>query len=122
MGLNDFEKLRIWKAAIALAANVYPLVKRFPDDEKYAMSSQVRRAVVSVSTNIAEGFGRTGVKEKIYFYNVAYGSLLETKSLMILSSELGFLSRDDIEAVLLDITSLQKQINATKTSVKGRNA
>ena len=114
MGIIDFEQSRIWQSSIGLATEVYKLVHNLPAEEKFALSSQIRRAVVSVSTNIAEGFGRTGQKEKLQFYNIAYGSLLETKSLLLLSVELKFLSVDEISPVLDTIVSLQKQLNATK--------
>jgi four helix bundle protein len=120
MGIQNFEDSRIWQAAIKLAADVYRLAKMLPENEKFAMSSQIRRAVVSVSTNIAEGFGRTGKKEKIQFYNIAYGSLLETKSLLLLGVELGFFSSQDTTLMMEQIVSLQKQINATMTAVKKR--
>ena len=120
MGIKNFEDSRIWNSSIELAVTVYGLVKKLPDDEKFALSSQVRRAAVSVSTNIAEGFGRTGSKEKLQFYNIAYGSLLETKSLLMLSVKLGFFVNEDILKPIDDITSLQRQINATKVAVRER--
>lgn len=118
MGIQDFEESRIWQSAIKLAADVYVLVNKLPETEKFAMSPQIRRAAVSISTNIAEGFGRTGLKEKVQFYNIAYGSLLETKSLLLLGVELGFFREEDITKNIDHIVSLQRQINATKTAVK----
>ena len=120
MGIQSFEESRIWQSAITLAAEVYKLAKKLPDTEKFAFSSQIRRSVVSVSTNIAEGFGRTGTKEKLQFYNIAYGSLLETKSLLLLGVELDFFNKEEITKQIDHISSLQRQINATKTSVKSR--
>ena len=120
MGIQNFEESRIWQYSIKLAADVYLQVKKLPDEEEFAMSSQIRRATVSVSTNIAEGFGRTGIKEKVNFYNIAYGSLLETKSLLLLAVELKMLTQEEISKIIENIESLQKQINATKASVKGK--
>ena len=122
MGIVSFESSRIWQASTELAVEVYELVKKLPANENFAMSSQIRRAVVSVSTNIAEGFGRTGKKEKLQFYNIAYGSLLETKSLLLLAGKLGFFSQDEIQELVPSIVSLQKQLNATKASVRSREA
>jgi four helix bundle protein len=120
MGIQNFEVSRIWNSSIELAVTVYELVKKLPNDEKFALSSQVRRAVVSVSINIAEGFGRTDSKEKLQFYNIAYGSLLETKSLLMLSVKLGFFVNEDILKPIDGIALLQRQINATRKAVKER--
>ena len=118
MGIEGFENSPIWQAAILLAAEVYMLANTLPQNEQFAFSSQIRRAIVSVSSNIAEGFGRSSVKEKLQFYSIAYGSLLETKSLLLLGEKLGFFEISTVEKLTATITSLQKQINATKAALK----
>jgi four helix bundle protein len=115
--LMSFEDSRVWQASVELALEVYGLLKKFPNEELYAMNSQLRRAVVSISTNIAEGFGRRGVKEKIQFYSISYGSLLEVRSLLLVAEKLGYIDQSVQETVMMKITSLQKQINALKRSL-----
>lgn len=122
MGMTSFEQSKTWQSSIDLAVEVYRLLKSFPTEEKFAMSQQIRRAVVSVSTNIAEGFGRTGKKEKAQFYNIAYGSLLEVKSLLLLAQKLGYLTQQDVDRLDKDIVSTQKQINAARTAVQAKLA
>lgn len=117
MSMNSFEDSRVWQASTELAVDVYKIVKKLPEAEKYALSSQLRRAVVSISTNIAEGFGRTSSKEKIQFYSVAYGSLLEVKSLLLLAQKLNLIRQTDCEIALTKVEPIQKQINAAKTSI-----
>ncbi len=120
MGINDFEDSRIWQAAVNLAVDIYSLCDILPSDEKFALISQLKRASFSVSTNIAEGFGRTGTKEKLQFYNIAYGSLIEVKSLILVSVRLGFLKEVELGTIFSSIVRLQKQLNATKSAVKSR--
>lgn len=108
--INEFEKLEVWQRAQDVAVQIYKLSRKFPEDERYSLTNQVKRAVSSISANIAEGFGRQSEKEKIQFYSVAYGSLLETKNHLYLALKLDFISQDDLEAVLEDLTICQKQL------------
>ena len=73
----SFEKLEVWKESISLTKKIYETVSRFPDAEKYGLSVQLKRAIVSVSSNIAEGSSRTSYKEKAHFTTMAYSSLME---------------------------------------------
>jgi len=75
-----FEKLDAWKEAIGLADEVYTVTKRFPNDERYGLTSQMRRAAVSVSSNVAEGSGRASDRDFAHFVQLAYGSLMELVS------------------------------------------
>ncbi len=115
--LTSFEQLTVWQKAAELAEIVYATTKKFPSAEKFALTDQVQRSAVSVSANIAEGFGRISRNEKLQFYNIAYGSLLETKSHMLIAKRLGYTSDEDIESINSLIISLQKLINASKKSL-----
>ena len=95
----QFEKLLAWQKAKELTRCVYQLIAEFPQHEQYALSSQIKRAVISIPSNIAEGSGRTSMKEKIHFLEIAYGSLTETYCQLLIASELGYLSSDDLIAV-----------------------
>lgn len=116
--IQSFEQLAVWNEAIELAASIYQLTKRFPSSEQFALTNQIRRSVSSVPANIAEGFGRQGQKEKIQFYSIAYGSLLETKSFLYLANRLAYCSETEIKDRLTTITQLQKQLNSLIRSVK----
>lgn len=94
-----FERLDAWKKSKELAKLVYQLVAKFPQYEQFALSSQVRRAVISVPSNIAEGTGRMSMKEKIHFLEIAYGSLMETYCQLQIAVELNYISNDDLEQV-----------------------
>jgi four helix bundle protein len=99
LDIFQFEKLVAWQKAKELTRCVYQLIAAFPQHEQYALSSQIRRAVISIPSNIAEGSGRTSMKEKIHFLEIAYGSLTETYCQLLIASELGYLSSDDLIAV-----------------------
>ena len=114
--VQNFEDTTVWKDAIELAVMVYEVTRKFRKDELFGMMSQLRRASSSVSANLAKGYGRYGLKEKHQFYAIAYGSLLETKSFLLLAVRLKYV--DDISMMVLLITSLQKQINDIKKSLR----
>jgi four helix bundle protein len=89
--LNSFRDLQVWQEVHQLVLVVYRETKAFPRDEVYGLVSQMRRAAVSVPANIAEGFKRMGIPEKLRFYNIAEASLEELKYFVILSTDLGYL-------------------------------
>lgn len=95
--LFSFEKLRVWQEARMLTKQVYGLCCNFPDYEKYALGSQIRRAMISVTSNIAEGSGRNSVKEKIHFLEIAYGSMAEVYSQLVVAVDLGYIDKEEVE-------------------------
>ena len=90
-----FKKLDVYNYSKDLVKYIYSVLKKFPQEERYAICDQLRRAVVSVPSNIAEGFGRLSSKEKIHFLDIAYGSLMEVECQMEISYELGFISSEE---------------------------
>lgn len=107
----NFRDLIVWQRAIQFAKLVYHLSARFPTDERFGLTSQVRRAVVSVSSNIAEGHARQG-REFAHFLSVARGSLAEAESQLLLAVELGFLNLADIDAALNLATEIRRMAAA----------
>jgi four helix bundle protein len=91
----QFQQLKVWQEAHKLVLSVYKITRQFPNDERFGLVSQMRRAAVSVPANIAEGFKRRGIQEKVRFYNISEGSLEELKYYFILSKELGYISEND---------------------------
>src|SRR5713226_1255009 len=90
--MQRFTDLKVWQRSHALVLHVYRLTKSFPSDERYGLTSQLRRAVLSVPTNIAEGSKRHTNPEYARFLNIAEGSLAETEYLLMVSRDLGYLS------------------------------
>lgn len=112
--IESFEDLIVWQETQKFAVMVYGISKNFPKEEIFGITSQVRRASSSISANIAEGFGRSSKKDKLHFYVIAYGSLLEAKNFLYLAQKLGYISKIELETLLKQSISCQKLINAFK--------
>jgi four helix bundle protein len=118
--LRSFEELEVWQKAHHLALETYRVTDKFPDRERYGIVSQVRRSAASVPLNIAEGFGRRTTKELLQFLVNANGSLEETRYFLILSRDLGYLSKERFEELGKQCTSVAQMISALSRSLKSR--
>jgi len=105
-----WKNLDIWKLADSLAYNIYLATRKFPKDEVYGISSQLRRAALSVPTNIVEGYSRKGDKELARFINISLGSFAETKYLLHFAHRLGYLSDKLYESLVVDCDLLGKKL------------
>lgn len=106
--MNNLKELKIWQKAIDLSVEVYKITSHFPSDERFGLTSQARRAAVSISSNIAEGAGRTSTKEFNYFLGIANGSSFELQTQLVIASRLSFIGIEVLNALLLQIDELQK--------------
>ena len=113
----SFEKLEVWKDTKAFIVIIYQLTKRFPDDERFGLISQIRRALISVSSNIAEGSSRATSKDQAYFYNIAFSSLMEVHSQLLISIELNYIPREKEEMLRDNITMIANKINALRAAI-----
>ncbi|WP_317174677.1 four helix bundle protein [Chryseobacterium antibioticum] len=112
--------MKIWNDSIDLCVDVYKALANMPNDEKYGLSSQIKRSAVSISSNIAEGAGREREKEFYYFLNIAYGSSYELQTQLILCEKLEFIS-EEINKPLLDrLNDVQKMIYVFKENINKR--
>jgi len=93
--IKSFTDLVVWKKGHELVIAVYKITKNFPKDELYSLTNQMRRAAASITSNIAEGFGRQGYKEKIQFYYLAQGSLIELKNQLLIAKDVDYLNKTD---------------------------
>jgi four helix bundle protein len=112
----QFEKLNAWQEARKLVVNVYQLLEKFPKSENYALCDQLRRAVVSVPSNIAEGSGRLAIKEQIHFLEIAYASLMEVYCQLQIAVDLCYITPDDLQIVKRKIFTTSKLISGLRTS------
>ncbi len=106
--MHRFRRLDVWHESVDLAARIYELTKNYPVDERYGLTTQMRRAAISVSSNIAEGAGRGSTKEMARFLRVAIGSICELESQMEVSRKLGLVN--DLENLLSDAGLLKVRI------------
>ncbi len=113
-----FENLVAYQRAMDLVDKVYDLMKGFPAEEKYALCDQLRRAVVSVPSNIAEGLGRSSSKEQVHFLEISYGSLMEVYCQLTIAKRRRFISEEtfrdlaeSIEAIARPLSGLRNSLN-----------
>lgn len=111
-----FHKLQVWHLAKDLVKNIYRLTNEFPIEEKFGLVSQVNRAAISVASNIAEGSGRTSRKDQAHFTQLAYGSLMEVACQLEIAMELGFISKEELQAINLSIQVLAEKLSALRSS------
>ena len=111
MALKTYKELKVWQKSMDLTVEIYRLVKLLPKFEIYALSDQMRRSVVSIPSNIAEGYGRNSTKEFIQFLTVARGSQLELETQLQICLRLEYFSETEVETVLHLCTEINKMLN-----------
>lgn len=104
----DHKELEVWKRSINLVKMVYEITKAFPKEEIYSLVSQIRRSVISIPSNIAEGCGRNSDKELTQFLYISLGSLAELETQIIISRDLGYIKDEGI--VLIEIENIRKML------------
>lgn len=107
----DYKELEVWKESKDLVKLIYKITESFPLSEQFGLTNQIRRAAVSIPSNIAEGLGRNHVKDTIQFLHVARGSLYEIETQLILAFELSFISKDIYETTLEKVHLCMKLIS-----------
>ncbi len=115
--IESFTDLNAWKEAHKLVLMIYKMTKSFPKEEIFALTSQIRRAAVSIVSNIAEGFSRRSQPDKRQFYAIALGSLTETQSQLLISRDLSYLPNDDFNLIANQSVVVSKLINGLIKSV-----
>jgi len=116
--MRDFKKYDIWTLSHFLTLEIYSLTKKFPKEEIYGLTSQIRRASSSISTNISEGCGRDSDAEFNRFLTIALGSATESEYLIILSKELGYIDSTSFEKLNSDINIIKQKIYSLKQKLK----
>lgn len=119
--MKDFKDLIVWQKAMELVTEVYCLVKRLPKEELFSLSDQIRRAVISIPSNIAEGHGRNSTKEFIQFLAIAKGSKAELETQLLICVKIHYLNNSDIETAINLIKEVGKMLNALQKSLIPNN-
>ncbi len=120
--INNFTDLKVWQEAHKLALIIYQITKDFPADEKFGLISQIRRAVVSITSNIAEGFSRISSKEKLQFYNISRGSLTEVENQLLLAKDLKYVTDVQFTEVYKQLIFVHKLLNSFLKSTRSFNS
>ena len=112
----SYRKLRVYQQAKDLVIYVYRLMSLFPKEEQYALCDQLRRAVISVPSNIAEGMGRVSVKEQVHFIEIAFGSLNEVMCQLELARELNYISENQLKESETQVKSIAQMLSGLRNS------
>ena len=115
--MHNFKELKVWQKARTLVKEVYLEVSNYPNNEKFGLTSQIKRAVVSIPSNIAEGAGRNTNKDFTRFLNISLGSAYELETQIILSNDLDLISEKQLEIINKHISEIQKMIHGLINSL-----
>ena len=117
MKVYSFEKLEAWVFAKELAKQVYLLTKKFPNDELYGLTSQIRRASISICSNLAEGSGRTSKIDFARFIQIAYGSMMELLNQLIIAEDLEYIQKDELVKIREQIDQISIRLSGLRKSL-----
>lgn len=112
----SFEKLTVWQDSKQLVVRIYEICKQFPDDEKFGLASQIKRAAVSVPSNLAEGTSRKSSKDRAHFTTIAYSSLMEVLNQLIIAYELNFIDETTYTQTREIIEKVSNKLNSLRNS------
>lgn len=119
---NKFEDLIVWQKAHQFVLNIYNKTQFFPKEELFGLTSQFRRATVSIPANIAEGYGKKGTNDKLRFYNIAEGSINECRYYILLSKDLGYMNNAESDQLYEDLTVIQKLLFSYSQRLKSNKS
>lgn len=116
--IKSFTELKVWQEAHKLVLVIYQITQKFPKEEIYGLTNQIRRAAISVSSNLAEGFGRSSYVEKLRFYDIAHGSLAELQNQLLIARDINYLAKADFRRIGDQSIQVHKLLNAFMKKTK----
>lgn len=119
--IDSFRDLKVWQLAMELTERIYTMTKTFPDDEKYGLTSQLWRAIISVPANIAEGHARKSTKEYLRFLSIAVGSLAEVETFVELAIRLQYVNKERTTPLLESIGEERRMLRGLQRSLEARD-
>ena len=120
--LRNYKDLKVWQKSYQLCLEIYKITKGFPKEETYGLTSQIRRAAVSVSCNIAEGYGRKTTPEYIRSLYIAYGSNCELETQILLSGDLGYIETSKLKKLQDEIGEVERMLKALIKSLENKHS
>ena len=115
--MNNYRELTVWQRSVDMATSIYKLTDHFPKSEMFGLTSQLRRCVVSISSNISEGAGRRSPKEFKHFLSISYGSACELETQLLIAGNVGLANEDQLKGLLQEIDEIQKMIYSLQNSI-----
>ncbi|MDP3954239.1 MAG: four helix bundle protein [bacterium] len=119
--IESFTDLKAWKEGHRLVLDVYKISREFPREEMFGLANQLRRAVVSITSNLAEGFSRTSYKDKIKFYSISLGSLTEVQNQLLISRDINYLNKEKFDILAQQTILVSKLVNGLIKKLKTLN-
>jgi four helix bundle protein len=119
--MQDFTKLKVWQKAHNFTVNLYKITANFPVEERYGLTNQIRRASVSIESNISEGCGRDGDREFSRFLNIAQGSAYEVKCQILIARDLGYIDSNKSQLLTDKINEVSRMINSLNQRLKAES-
>ncbi|MBI4688366.1 MAG: four helix bundle protein [Nitrospirae bacterium] len=118
--LTNYKELKVWQKSYQLCLEVYRVTREFPNEERYGLTSQIRRSVLSIPSNIAEGYGRKTTPDYIRLLYMAYGSSCELETQILLSGDLGYIKAKDFKKLQDDIGEVERMLKALIKSLENK--
>ncbi|MEE8399101.1 MAG: four helix bundle protein [Desulfobacterales bacterium] len=120
--LTNYKDLKVWQKAYALCLEIYRITRGFPKEERYGLTSQIRRSAVSVPSNIAEGYGRKTTADYIRMLYISYGSICELETQILLAGDLGLIEKTALDTVKGNITEVERMSKALIKSLEKKHS
>ena len=118
--LRNYKDLKVWQKSYQLCLAIYDTTKYFPKEERYSLTSQIRRSVVSIPSNIAEGYGKKTIPDYVRSLYIAYGSICEVETQILLSKDLGYLKNEASKTVQNKINEIERMLMALIKSLENK--
>jgi four helix bundle protein len=118
--LNNFKELNVWQKSYRLCLEIYRITATFPKEEKYGLTSQIRRSVVSIPSNIAEGYGRKTTLDYIRMLYISYGSVCELETQILLAGDLDLIEKGEMGTLKKDIAEIERMLKALIKSLENK--
>ena len=120
--LKNYKELQVWQKSYQLCLVIYKQTNAFPKEERFGITSQIRRAAVSIPSNIAEGYGRKTTKEYIQALYIAYGSVCELETQILLSSDLGYIKTEELEQLQKNLDDIERMLKGLIKSLENKHS
>jgi len=119
--LKNYKELNVWQKSYELCLRIYRITAKFPKEERYGLTSQIRRSVVSIPSNIAEGYGRKTTVDYIRMLYISYGSVCELETQILLAGDLDFIEKSELVTVKRDIAEVERMLKALIKSLENKH-
>ena len=119
--LKNYKELNVWQKSYELCLKLYGITAKFPIEERYGLTSQIRRSAVSIPSNIAEGYGRKTTVDYIRMLYIAYGSVCELETQILLAGDLDFIEKNELSTIKKDIAEIERMLKALIKSLEDKH-